>query len=242
MFVIGFFFRMFSVRVYAQNLFIKSDMLIWILLYNNLFKCATFLLYMYQNHIKYNTRTMNISENQCNNEYDMLLHNPEWKILPTIDFLDGYPRILTRKDHDGGCNFIHIYFCRWRNNIPSPVSNQICHAVVKPRTVKHMKVGYNSTGYQMAEQRSSWKVPDTINVSSVVNTDHVYILIKESEARSYANHTDTKSLIQRLIDDEKMSNNHAEGKEDFSKCFQETLTTSNKNLYDFLFPLKLQFP
>ena len=66
-----------------------------------------------------------------------------------------------------------------------------------------MKVGYNSTGYQMAEQQISWKGLDTINVSSVGKTDHGSILIQESEACSYTNRTDTKSLIQRLIDDEK---------------------------------------
>ena len=68
--------------------------------------------------------------------------------------------------------------------------------------MKHIKVGYNSTGYQMVEQRSLWKGPDTINVSSVVKTDNGSILIKESEARSYANRTETKIVIQRLIDDE----------------------------------------
>ena len=41
-----------------------------------------------------------------------------------------------------------------------------------------MKVGYNYTGYQMVEQRSSWKGQDTINVSSVGNTDHGSILIQ----------------------------------------------------------------
>ena len=40
-----------------------SDMLIWILLYKDLFKKATFLLLMYQNYLKYNTHTMTISEN-----------------------------------------------------------------------------------------------------------------------------------------------------------------------------------
>ena len=46
-----------------------------------------------------------------------------------------------------------------------------------------MKVGYNSTKYQMVEQQSSWKGPDNINVSSVVKTDNGSILIEESEAR-----------------------------------------------------------
>ena len=113
----------------------------------------------------------------------MLLHNPDWKVLPKQYVVDGYPPVLTCKYHDGGCNLIQIHCCRWRTNKPSPVSDQFCHTVDKPWTVKHMKVGYNSTKYQMVEQQSSWKVPDTINVSSVVKTDNGYILIQEYEAR-----------------------------------------------------------
>ena len=133
----------------------------------------------------------------------MWLHDPDWKVLPTIYFVDGYSRVLTCKDNDGGCNLIQIHCFIWRTNIPSPVSDQFFHAVVKPRIVKHMKVRYNSTGYQMVEQRSSWKGPDTINVSSFEKTDHGSILIQEYESRSYANHTDMKILIKRLIVDEK---------------------------------------
>ena len=109
----------------------------------------------------------------------MWLQNPDWKVLTTIYFVDGYPRILTYKDHYGGFNLIQINCCRKRTNIPSPVSYQVYHAVVKPQTVNHMKVGYNSTGYQMVEQRSSWKGPDNINVSSVGKTYHGSILIQE---------------------------------------------------------------
>eukprot|EP00957_Ditylum_brightwellii_P188683 14363217-Ditylum_brightwellii.AAC.1 len=74
-----------------------------------------------------------------------------------------------------------------------------------------MKVGYNSTGYQMVEHWSSWKGPDSINVSSVGKTDRGSVLVQKAEARSYANRTDMKALIQRLIDKGKISNNHAEG-------------------------------
>ena len=97
----------------------------------------------------------------------MWLHNPDWKVLPKHYFLDGYLRFLTCKDHDVGCNLIQIHCCRWSTNITSPVSDQFCHAFVKPQTVKHIKVVYNSTGYQMVEQWILWKGPDTINVSSV---------------------------------------------------------------------------
>ena len=76
----------------------------------------------------------------------MWLHNPDLKVLPKHSFVDGYPRVLICNDHDGGCNLIHIHYCIKRTNITSSVSDQVCHAVVKPRTAKHMKVGYNSTG------------------------------------------------------------------------------------------------
>ena len=113
--------------------------------------------------------------------------------------------MLTWKYQDGGFNLIQIHCCRCRANVPSYVSDQVFRAVVKPRTVKHVEVGYDSTGYQMVEQRNSWKGPDTINVSSVGNTDHGSILIQESESHSYDNRSDMKILVQRLIDYAKCS-------------------------------------
>ena len=44
-------------------------------------------------------------------------------------------------------------------------------------------------------------------------------MIQEAEARSYANRGDMKSLLRRLIDDGKMSDDHAEGIEQFSNIF-----------------------
>ena len=167
----------------------------------------------------------------------MWLHNTDWKVSPTISFVDWWPGVLTFKYHDGGCNLIQINSCRRITHIPSPVSDQVCHAIVKPRTVKHMKVGYNSAEYQMVKQRSSWKRPYTINISSVWKTYHGSILIQKSEARSYANRKDMKSLIQRLTDDEKTCNDHAEGIKEFTKK-QEMLTTWNTHLDQIMFLLK----
>ena len=65
-----------------------------------------------------------------------------------------------------------------------------------------MKVGYNSTGYQMVKQRRAWQGPESINVSSVGKTDHGSVLVQEAVARSYTNRTDVKSLNQRLIIDD----------------------------------------
>ena len=66
----------------------------------------------------------------------------------------------------------------------------------------------------MVEKRSSLKVPDTINVSSVGKNYCGYILIKEDEAFSCANRTNNKNPIQRLIDYEKMFSYHDEGIEE----------------------------
>ena len=88
MFVISFFYQMFSVRVDARSLFIKEYMLIWILLYNNL---TTILLLRYQNNLK--KHTYNDYTEESSNDYDMWLENPDWKVLPTISFVDGYPRV-----------------------------------------------------------------------------------------------------------------------------------------------------
>ena len=87
------------------------------------------------------------------------------------------------------------------------------------------------------KKQSSWKCTDTINASSVVNTDHGYILIQGAKARSYTNCTYMKGLIQSLIDDEKMSNNHAEVIEEFLHIFQEMLTTWNTNSDQIMFLL-----
>ena len=88
-----------------------------------------------------------------------------------------------------------------------------------------MKVGSNSTGYQMVEHWSSWKGPYNISVSSVGNTDHYCILIQEYEACLYANRADMKTLIQILIDDEKRSMIMLKEYKSFLNIFQEILTT-----------------
>ena len=77
----------------------------------------------------------------------MWIHNPDWNVLPTISFVDGYPRVLTCKYQYGGHNFIQIHSSIWITNVPLSVSDQFFHAVVKPLTVKHMNVGHNYTGY-----------------------------------------------------------------------------------------------
>ena len=120
---------------------------------------------------------------------------------------------------------IQIHCCIWITNVLSSVSDKVFHIFFKPQTVKRMKIGYNYTGCQLVEHRSSWKGPDTINVSSFGKTSNGYILIQEAEAHSYSNRTDMKSLFQRLIDNEKNSTIMLKEQKSFLNQFQEMLTT-----------------
>ena len=82
-------------------------------------------------------------------DYDAWLFNPKWKNVPSIVFKNDTPLILTCKDHEKGCNNLHIYCCRWKYNLLSASSDQLCHTVEQPQTVNNTQVGYNSIGYQV---------------------------------------------------------------------------------------------
>ena len=152
-------------------------------------------------------------------DYNVWLWNPKWRVLPTIVMIENTPYVLTCNDHNGGDTLLQVHCCRWKSNLPAPISDQLCHAVMKSRTVKNVKAGYSSIGYQMVEQRMSFKGPDSINIRSVGRTDHNSVLLHEAEARSYANRPDMKFLVQRLIADGKMSQDHADGIREFSQHF-----------------------
>lgn len=64
------------------------------------------------------------------NDYDMFLLNPEWKILPTIAFIDGVPKVLTSKIHHNGSTYMMIHPSRWHHNLPAIQPDQIAHVVV----------------------------------------------------------------------------------------------------------------
>ena len=69
---------------------------------------------------------------KSNNDYGTWLHNTDWKVLPTISFVDVYPRVLACKDHNGRFNQIHIHCCRWITKINSSVSNQFFTLLLNP--------------------------------------------------------------------------------------------------------------
>jgi hypothetical protein len=80
------------------------------------------------------------------------LLNPEWKVLPSIAFVSRVHKVLTCMDHKGGSKLFHIHKCRQPiHNLSAAKSDQLCHGVIRTRTVKPMKKSEYSDSYQMHE-------------------------------------------------------------------------------------------
>ena len=84
-------------------------------------------------------------------EYDVLLLNPEWRVLPSIAFIEGKgPHVMICREHDDGSKCFYIHPPRVPSHIiPSAKGDQICHAVIKPRLIKPMKAMQYSNTYQI---------------------------------------------------------------------------------------------
>ena len=82
------------------------------------------------------------------NEYECWLLNSNWKVKPSIAFVDGkYPCIMTCHDHDKVIKKLMVYPCRQPHHIlPPHRSDQLSRVVVKSRTIKPMKASkYSNT-------------------------------------------------------------------------------------------------
>ena len=97
-------------------------------------------------------------------EYDVLLLNPSWKVLPSIAFIEGKgPHVMTCREHDDGTTKSYIHPPRQPHHIiPRQMGDQLCHAVIKPRLIKPVKYGLKNNIYSMHEQRGSYQGVDTI--------------------------------------------------------------------------------
>ena len=68
-------------------------------------------------------------------EYEEILLNPLWKVIPCISIVDGKgPHIKTCRDHDNGTMKLYLHPPRQPiHTLPSEQGDQLCHAVIKPR-------------------------------------------------------------------------------------------------------------
>ena len=133
-----------------------------------------------------------------NDDYECLLLNKDnWKVMPSVCIKsDNGAQIMTCKDHNMGCPKCMIHPPRQPNHIlPSKFSDQICHAVVKPRTVTTLKASKYSNTYQMHEQRGNFNGIDTCSLTQYRNFKLLSFLLQENELRSIKGRADINALL-----------------------------------------------
>ena len=184
-----------------------------------LHKCGSVQLdAIFQRYIQYCELKMINSNNLPNVKYvredyirnedddDCYLSNPQWKIRPSIAFINGTPRVLTCSDHDGGSKEMMIHTCRWEHNLPCIQPDQIAQVVVQSRTIRRGKASTYSNEWQMFAQNGSFGGLDTCNHVEFGRFDMHSYLRHNIEDRCIQNRFDTNAHLDTLVKHKIISN------------------------------------
>ena len=145
---------------------------------------------------------------QFNNDYDCLLLNRDsWKVMPSVCLRNGYgAQVMTCKDHDKGCPKCMIHPPRQPQHIlSSKYPDQICHAVIKPRTVSTSKANKYSNTYKMHEQRGNFNGIDTCSITQYRKFKLLSYLLHENELRSLKGRADINALLTQLVQEKELA-------------------------------------
>ena len=142
----------------------------------------------------------------CIDDYENILLNPDWKVLPSIHFIEGSPFFISYSKHKNGSKNKYLHVPRSPiPTLPPSKSDQLCHAVIKTRTIKPLKASAYSNTYQMNEQMGSFQGVDTCNVTSVCDFAHNSHLLHQAERLYVAHRPDIVSLLSDLRKKKKIS-------------------------------------
>ena len=150
---------------------------------------------------------------------DVWLLNQEWKVRPSIAFIDGVPKVLTCQDHNGGSTNRMIHPLRWSHNLPCEQPDQIAQVVTQSRTVKKARASAYSSEWQMYEQRGCFAGLDTCNHVEFGNFERHSILRHEVEDRAIGNRFDVNLHLDTLHKNNIISNEMVKNMRESSKAF-----------------------
>ena len=148
-----------------------------------------------------------------NGEYDSwLLNEKDWKVMPSVIYVpDKGMQFMVCKEHCQGTTKAYVHPPRQPNHIlPCKYSDQICHAVIKPRTITQMKAQKYSNCFQMMEQRGNFNGIDTCNVTQYRDFQLLSVLLEEYESRSIIGRPDINALLDQFVHEGQISPEIAE--------------------------------
>ena len=155
---------------------------------------------------------------------DMWLFNPKWKIKPTLAYIeDKGPCVMTYNEHNKGTKLFMIHSCRWKHNLRSARSDQLCQAVIQPRIIRSVQASKYSTSFHLFQQSGTFNGIDTCSAVSFGNFDFKSKLIDEAEARSIKNRPDINVHLTKLRREKVISRYVENGKRKFAQEFASSI-------------------
>ena len=117
--------------------------------------------------------------------------------MPSICFVEGKGiQIMVCKEHHKESTQAYVHpLCQPNHILPCKYSDQICHAVIKPRTITQKKAQKYSNSFQMQDQRGDFNDTDTCSVTQYRNFKLLSYILEEYESRSICHRPDINALI-----------------------------------------------
>ena len=130
------------------------------------------------------------------------LKNEAWKVMPSVAFVDGMPRVLSCRNHRTGSNGKCFYPPRNpHGTLPSPVADQVAPAVIRPRNMKQFKAHAFSDTFQMSEMRGQFSGVDTFHLSDNRDFSVDSAILQNNEELAMNGRKDIFNLVTEWGDD-----------------------------------------
>ena len=102
-------------------------------------------------------------------DYDCILLNPNWMVCQSVEFVqDQGPMVMTFREHYRRTSRMYLHTPGQPYHIlPSKSGDQLCHEIVKTRTILPMRACKYSNMYQIHEQKGSFQGIDTYEITNL---------------------------------------------------------------------------
>ena len=135
------------------------------------------------------------------NDFDLILLNDDWKVMPTIIWSDSGPKVLTCRYHGGGSDKLYLYPPRHPNhNLSAECPDELCHLKINQRYQKPMMAKAFSTQFAMCRQIGTFSGIATCNLTTKSEWDMPSILRSQHEALSIAGRDDINCLLSKKVE------------------------------------------